>query len=167
MATDDTILMPTWHPVKYAYNDAHDEENGAALLVSIACIEFDQDFSVPAEEITLEVPTEFGDPPMRLQQPDLGIEEYNVEVNVLGLRNLVSTGLLPIKKAYIKFSVKSVLPPAQAKAVNDIFTIPNEGGPDPNIRTTLKFTVNISADPYFCPRMTCTTYDKLYFEGMA
>ena len=97
----------------------------------------------------------------------MGIEEYNVEVNVLGLRNLVSTGLLPIKKAYIKFSVKSVLPPAQAKAVNDIFTIPNEGGPDPNIRTTLKFTVNISADPYFCPRMTCTTYDKLYFEGMA
>jgi len=98
--------------------------------------------------------------------PRLDIEEYNVEVNVLGLRSLVSTGLLPIRKAYIKFSVKSVLPPAQAKAVSDIFTEPGEGGSDPNIRTTLKILVRIPANEEYCPRMTCTAYDKLYFEGM-
>lgn len=71
--------------------------------------------------------------------PNLDIQEFEVEINVLGLRNLISTGLLPIKKAYVKFSVKSVLPPAAAKAVKDIYTEPKEGGDDPNIRTTLKF----------------------------
>jgi hypothetical protein len=50
----------------------------------------------------------------------------------------VSTGLLPVKKAFVKFSVKSILPPAKAKAVADIFTEPGEGGADPNIRVTLK-----------------------------
>lgn len=105
--------------------------------------------------------------PYPLDMPNIEVEEYNVIINVLGLRNLLSTGLLPIKKAYVKFSVKSLLPSAQAKAVNDIFTTPDEGGTDPNIRTTIKFSVNISSDPWYCPRMTCTTYDKLYFEGMA
>ena len=96
----------------------------------------------------------------------MDIEEFVVEINVLGLRSLVSTGLLPIRKAYIKFSVKSVLPPAQAKAVSDIFTEPGEGGSDPNIRTTLKVLVNIPANEEYCPRMTCTAYDKLYLAGM-
>ena len=94
--------------------------------------------------------------------PQLNIEEYNVEINVLGLRSLVSTGLLPIRKAYIKFSVKSVLPPAQAKAVSDIFTEPGEGGSDPNIRTTLKVLVRLPGEEAYCPRMTSTPYDKLY-----
>lgn len=97
----------------------------------------------------------------------MNIEEYNIDINVLGLRSLVSAGLLPVKKAFCKFSVKSILPPAQAKAVSDIYTSPDEGGEDPNIRTTLKLTANIPSDPYYCPRMTCTAYDKLYFEGMA
>jgi hypothetical protein len=44
--------------------------------------------------------------------PDLKIDQFNIDINVLGLRNLVSTGLLPVKKAYTKFSVKSILPPA-------------------------------------------------------
>jgi len=78
-------------------------------------------------------------PPVLLEMPNLAIEPYNVIINVLGLRNLLSTGLLPIKKAFVKFSVKSLLPPAQAKAVKDIWTIPNESGSDPNMRTTLKF----------------------------
>jgi hypothetical protein len=51
------------------------------------------------------------------------------------LRNLVSTGLLPVRKAYVKFSVKSILPASEAKAVSDVFTEPGEGGSDPNIRT--------------------------------
>ena len=70
--------------------------------------------------------------------PDLKIDQFNIDINVLGLRDLISTGLLPVKKAYAKFSVKSILPPAQSKAVNDIFTEPGEGGCDPNIRVTLK-----------------------------
>ena len=50
--------------------------------------------------------------PYPLDMPNIEVEEYNVIINVLGLRNLLSTGLLPIKKAYVKFSVKSLLPSA-------------------------------------------------------
>jgi hypothetical protein len=42
--------------------------------------------------------------------PDLDIKEYKCEMIVLGLRNLVSTGLLPVNKAYVKFNLKSLLP---------------------------------------------------------
>jgi len=51
--------------------------------------------------------------------------------------------------------------------VQDIFTHPDEGGSDPNIRTLMKFKVNVSSDPAYCPVMTCTVYDKLFFEGMS
>jgi hypothetical protein len=98
--------------------------------------------------------------------PDLKIDQFNIDINVLGLRGLVSTGLLPVKKAFVKFSVKSILPPAQAKAVADIFTEPGEGGSDPNIRVTLKIQVKIPGDVFYCPSMTCSVLDKLYFDGM-
>jgi hypothetical protein len=52
--------------------------------------------------------------------PNLNISEFKCEILVLGLRNLVSTGLLPVRKAYVKFNLKSLLPPAAAKAVENI-----------------------------------------------
>ena len=98
--------------------------------------------------------------------PDLKIDQFNIDINVLGLRNLVSTGLLRVKKAFTKFSVKSILPPAQAKAVADIYTSPGEGGTDPNVRVTLKIQVKIPGEVFYCPSMTCSIQDKLYFDGM-
>ena len=38
-------------------------------------------------------------------------EEFKVEINVLGLRGLASPGLLEVKKAYIKFMLRSLVPP--------------------------------------------------------
>lgn len=102
-----------------------------------------------------------------ITMPVLDIDEYHFDITVLGMRDLVSPGLLPIKKAYLKFSVKSILPPAQSKAVNEIWTEPAQSGPDPNIKTTLKFIANMPGKEFYCPKMTCTVYDKLYFEGMA
>ena len=45
-------------------------------------------------------------------------EEYKVDINVLGLRSLSSPGLLPVKKAYIRF-LSPYLP-------NNIFMIAGE-----------------------------------------
>jgi len=42
--------------------------------------------------------------------PDLGIKAYKCDISILGLRDLVSTGLLPINKAYTQLSLKSLLP---------------------------------------------------------
>lgn len=167
LSNDDTIPTPEWYPVKYSMDDPWDFESGAAILCSFACVDYDYDFAVEAKDIALDTQVMIpSNPPKRLDMPNLLIESYNIVINVLGLRGLVSTGLLPVKKPFVKFSVKSLLPSEQAKAVQDIYTIPDEGGSDPNIRTTLKFTVNISSDPHYCPQMTCTVYDKLYFDGM-
>ena len=69
--------------------------------------------------------------------PSLDINEFKCEIVVLGLRELVSGGLLPIKKAFVKFWLKSLLAPDQAKAVANITTLPKETGSNPTIRTTI------------------------------
>ena len=61
-------------------------------------------------------------PGVPMQMPSLQSKEFKCEIMVLGLRDLVSSGLLPVKKAYVKFNLKSLLPPAQAKAVENIQT---------------------------------------------
>ena len=49
--------------------------------------------------------------------PALDINEFKCEIMVLGLRKLVSSGLLPVRKAFVKFALKSLLTPELAKAV--------------------------------------------------
>lgn len=48
-----------------------------------------------------------------------------VEMLVLGLRNLQSPGLLPVKKAYINFNLKSLMPPGPVQvSLKNIETSP-------------------------------------------
>ena len=54
--------------------------------------------------------------------PDLQMDEFKCEVVALGLRDLVSPGLMSVNKPYIKFAIKSLLPVSQANAVDNIFT---------------------------------------------
>ena len=49
-------------------------------------------------------------------------EEFRIEINVLGLRSLASPGLLQVKKAYIKFLLKSLVPPIAASNVETVET---------------------------------------------
>ena len=51
-------------------------------------------------------------------------EEYKVEINVLGLRDLESVGLIPVKNAYIKFNLASLLPPTQHATIQNLKTQP-------------------------------------------
>jgi hypothetical protein len=81
--------------------------------VSFAKIDFHDDFIIPADKVFLERQLYADDiQSIPILMPDLKIDQYNININVLGLRDLISTGLLPVKKAYVKFSVKSILPPA-------------------------------------------------------
>jgi hypothetical protein len=54
LSTDDRIPVPKWYPVKYSFGDPHDEKTGAVVLVSFACVEYDYDFLLSHEAITLE-----------------------------------------------------------------------------------------------------------------
>lgn len=60
-------------------------------------------------------------------------------MNILGLRDLKSFGLLPIRKPFIKFNVKSLLPQEKALAVSNLKT-DSAKGKDPNYNIVLKFT---------------------------
>jgi hypothetical protein len=70
------------------------------LLCSFAVVDIDTKFQVPAN--------------MHRLIENVQMKEYNIEVHVLGLRELESFGLMPIKKPFIRFHVKSLLPPEKA-----------------------------------------------------
>lgn len=165
LSFDDEIPYPAWYPVKAHYDDEYHHETGASILVSVQIRELDAQYALPAEAIVLNAPPpQIGNQLMRM--PNLHMEEFKCEVIVLGLRDLVSTGLMNVNKAYIKFALKSLLPVSQANAVDNIQTEPNAKGPDPIIRTTLQFEVQLPNDPTFLPRMTCEVFDQLFMGGV-
>lgn len=92
-------------------------------------------------------------------------EEFKVEINVLGLRSLASPGLLPVKKAYIKFLLKSLVPPIAASSVETVETQPGPAGPDPTINTVVTFNMLLPVEELYAPSMACRVMDKI-FKGM-
>ena len=89
-------------------------------------------------------------------------KEYDLDVNVLGLRQLESFGLMPIKKPFVKFRVKSMLPPEKAQAVTNVSTDPNACGPNPNINTMLTFNVQLPVEELYCPSLSCDCFDYVF-----
>jgi hypothetical protein len=87
--------------------------------------------------------------------------EYNVGMNILGMRKLASPGLLPVKKAFVKFNVASLVPP-NGPSVKNIQTTPSQSGSNPTLNTTMKFFIPLPTDPLYCPRLTCTAYDNIF-----
>jgi hypothetical protein len=49
-------------------------------------------------------------------------DDYQVDIQVLGLRDLQSSGLLPVKKAFISFNIKSLVAPSEGSALENIKT---------------------------------------------
>ena len=92
------VPKPVWHDIRVGF-DASTPACGQVLCSFIVARD-DFDFLTPAKYLNLAdtVPT----------------KEYDLEINVLGLRQLESFGLMPIKKPFIRFRVKSLLPPEKA-----------------------------------------------------
>ena len=93
-------------------------------------------------------------------------DEYRVELNVLGLRGLASPGLLPVKKAYIDFLLKSMVPPMAATALQTVSTQPGPSGPNPTINSVISFQVPMPVNDLYAPSMACRVYDKV-FKGFS
>lgn len=140
---DDTIPEPKWHKVVMGFSDT--EDSIGEVLCSFSIVPDDYRFKIPSEYLDLTEALDF--------------KEYNIEINCLGLRNLHSVGLLPVKKAYIRFNLRSLLPPDKAKAVENIKTTPIEAGPNPNINTVVHFTISLPSSALFCPKLSCDVYD--------
>lgn len=114
-------------------------------------------FALVPDDFRFQVPTEY------LKLTDyIEFKEYNVEINVLGLRNLQSFGLVPVKKPFIRFNLRSLLPPEKAKAITNVKTNPLDTGPNPNINTTVSFTMQFPASSLYCPKLSCDVYDCVF-----
>ena len=83
-------------------------------------------------------------------------------MNVLGMRGLQSPGILPVKKAFVKFNLKGLVPPTIGTNLANLKTEPTAPGPNPTISTLMKFQVPLPIDPLYCPRLSCQVYDCIY-----
>jgi hypothetical protein len=79
--------------------------------------------------------------------------DYEIELNILGLRELQSGGILPVKKPFIKFNLKSLLPPDAGSLIENIRTQPQATGANPNINTTIRFSMRLPKEELYCPRL--------------
>lgn len=104
----NTPPTPKWHVVKAGFSK-HLPSCGE-ILCSFAMIADDANYMLKAESVNL------GD--------NIRVGTFNIDINVLGLRQLESFGILPIRKPFIKFNIRSLLPPSRANAVTNIKTDP-------------------------------------------
>jgi len=140
------VPKPAWHDIRIGFDES--TPPCGQVLCSFVVARDDFDFQTPAKYLRLEtyVPT----------------KEYDLDINVLGLRQLESFGLMPIKKPFIKFSVKSLLPPEKAQAVTNVNTDPNAPGANPNINTMLTFNIQLPIEELYCPSLSCDVYDYVF-----
>ena len=133
----DNIPEPKWHDIRLGFSET--EPACGQMLVSFAVVEDDYSFKTPINYMKLT--------------DEIQYKDFDVEINVLGLRNLESFGLMPIKKPFIRFNLRSLLPPEKAQAVTNIKTNPSSAGPNPNINTMITFAIDLPVDPLFCPKL--------------
>jgi hypothetical protein len=89
---------------------------------------------------------------------------YYINMKILGLRELESTGILPVKRAFIRFDVDSLRPRSEKSFLPEkrfVRTEPLNPGPNPNILTVLNIDVSLPVDPDFCPAMTGAVSDYI------
>ena len=149
-ATDDTIPTPKWYKVIMGFSE-HEPSIGE-ILCSFAVVPDDFSFKTPAKYLDLSEQVKFDD--------------FDININVLGLRDLASFGLLPVKKAFVRFNVRSLLPAKFAKAQKNISTQPGPTGPNPTLSTIIKFNLKLPCDPLYCPKLACDVFDQI-FKGFA
>lgn len=139
----DIPLAPTWHSVR-AGSDEKLPECGK-ILCSFTLAPIDAKFREKAEDFKLSSLVK--------------TRELNIDIHALGLRELESFGIMPIKKAFVRFRPRSLLPPERAFAVTNVETEPKESGPNPNINTLVTFQAQLPVDNLYCPRLACEAYD--------
>jgi len=118
------------------------------MLLSFAIVDDDFTFKTPISYMDLSKIIEY--------------KEYTIDINVLGLRDLQSIGVLPVKKPFIRFNLRSLVPPERAQALTNIKTNPSATGSNPNINTLVSFVMDLPVDPLYCPKLQCDVFDYVF-----
>ena len=87
--------------------------------------------------------------------------EYNVTINALGLRDLKPLTFIEIKKPFICFDLNSIDVTKRIAPLDEIKTLPNESGPNPNVNSIISFTAQLPKDLDFVPQLQCNVYDHV------
>jgi hypothetical protein len=96
-SVDDTIPKPKWH-------NCHLKPGAPAcgeILVSFSIVALDYPYRYMLNYVKL--------------MEQVNFDEYDVNINVLGLRDLQSIGIFPVKKPYIVFHMNSLVPPEEGQ----------------------------------------------------
>jgi hypothetical protein len=136
-------LVPRWHYFHFAPGD----DRCGKILVSFAVVEHDFTFNCKIDDVDLASRIE--------------MKEFNVNMLILGMRNLQSPGILPVKKAFVKFNIKSLVPP-NGPSLKNIQTQPIAPGSNPTLNTTMKFQIPLPTDDLYCPKLSCSVYDYIF-----
>ena len=70
-----------------------------------------------------------------------------------------------MKKAYIKFNLKSLVAPTEGMDIKNFQTQPGPTGPNPTINSFLSFRMPLPTDPLYCPKFVCNVHDFI-FKGV-
>ena len=97
---------------------------------------------------------------LRLER-EVEMKEFNIQMQILGLRGLQSAGVLPVKKAFIQFNLKSMVPPALGANLNNLKTDPKMPGSDPTLNTLIEFNSPLPREKLLCPRLSCSVFDNI------
>ena len=127
-----------------------DKSGGAVsgeVLLSFAIVADDYPFKRTLDRLRLEREVE--------------MKEFNIQMQILGLRGLQSAGVLPVKKAFIQLNLKSMVPPALGANLNNLKTDPKMPGSDPTLNTLIEFNAPLPREKLFCPRLSCSVFDNI------
>jgi hypothetical protein len=139
----DTIPKPQWFKLYFKKGGPASGE----VLLSFAVVADDYNFKRSLEKLHME--------------NEVQMKEFGVSMNILGLRGLQSPGILPVKKAFLQFNLKSLVPPALGTNLENIRTEPRMAGTDPTLNTLIEFKCPLPVDVLFCPRMACSVFDNI------
>ena len=117
----DAVPEPKWHPMRFSPKGPMSGE----VLVSFSIVEDDYNFQKSLEYVALH--------------ETVDMKEFQVSMNVLGMRGLQSTGLLPVKKAFVKFNLKGLVPPTIGTNLKNLKTDAKAPGANPTINTLMQF----------------------------
>ena len=137
----EEIPKPKWHPCRVKPGAPTQGE----ILVS---------FSIMLSDYTFKGHSNISD--------TVKTKEFQVDINILGLRDLQSAGILPIKKAFVQFGLKSLVSPEDGRALTNIRTLPGPTGPNPTINTLVSFKLPLPTSPLYCPKLVCSVFDYIF-----
>ena len=118
------------------------------ILVSFDICEADTEFKITKDNLNL---SKF-----------ITMNQILFEIQVLGLRNLQSVGILPVKKATMNFGFANLLPATSEITVKSIKTDPGPAGSDPTINTLISHKMPLPEDQLLCPALTVTVNDNIF-----